>query len=231
MKVSLIKKSKIALRISGVISKVLSSVFALLYLFLMTSNKTDGDMSQTIIDVSGAIGYSCIIAMLFMLSLSMNFTKIGFFQILPLKKNDIIDVIVLENFFTLAIFAVIHGAAAAVFLQTGLLPYFLCAYLVMFALSMVLMPFYIKDRRMYNNIDRFGDDEKAAKRATVKGVVIGIGYMVVSVAIISLIAGRGVKICDPAADAVLLAVLAAAALILTGIMLVVCHRIKTFFGS
>ncbi|MDE5858947.1 MAG: hypothetical protein K2H23_00920 [Oscillospiraceae bacterium] len=233
MKVSLIKKSQLTLRLSGMLPRLFVSAFALIYLLLAVSEKTDGEMSTRIIGVSGAIAYSALMSMFYSLGITINFTKIGFFKTLPLTKNDIIDTMFLDSFFSIAITAVIHSIAIAFFFSNELLPYFLCSYLAAFAFSTVLMPFCMKNKRMYNGVASAADsdDEKAVKKATAKGVTVSIGFMVLSVAVSSFIVMRGVTAHDPAGDAVLLTVYAASALLLSGIMIAVCHRMNTFFGN
>lgn len=230
MKVSLLKKSQIALRLSEVMPKFIGGVFLLIYMFMLTVGETDGDMSRTIIHASAAIGYSCFASTTLVFVLSTSLMKTSFFKILPLKKNDIIDLIVTDNFFIVLIYAAVQIVFTAI-VNIKLLPYYLCSDAALFALSTLLVPFYLKDRRMYNNAAALGDDnEKTAKRAVFKGAAIGIGFLLLSVVVISFILVRGLKNCDPAADSLLLAAYAAVSILLARIMLAVCHRTKTYFG-
>ena len=232
MKISFIKKLRLALSSTSMRARFLAAVFMAVYFLLLlgsllsTGDRESDKLSDSMILISGSVGYSAFFCTIMLLLLSQGFVKIPFFKSMPLTKNDIIDAIILDILISILVVALCQVLCIGI-INISAVPYFICAYAAQFAFSMVLMPIYMKNKNLYTNV-AFAEDEKSRKSMIRRGALVGIGYLAVSGTAAVLIIIRGIKFCDPAADLPMLLGIFAASVMMSFILTAVCHRAEIF---
>lgn len=232
MKVSFVKKLRLALSKTRLRTRFLAAAFLVIYFFMLLgssvsagADKTE-QLSDSVISVSGTVGYSSFLCTIMILLVSHGFVSIPFFKSMPLKKNDIIDVMILDILISVLVVVLCQSLCIGI-LNIYAVPYFICAYASQFALSMILMPIYMKNKSMYTNT-AFSEDDGSRKRMMLRGAFLGLVYLAVSGTASVLIVTRGIKVCDPIADLPLLIGIFAASVLMSCILTAVCHRIENF---
>lgn len=232
MKVSFLKKLRLALSTTRFRVRFLGAAFLVIYFFMLLGSSFSAgadkaeQLSESVISVSGTVGYSAFLCMVMILLVGQGFVKIPLFKSMPLKKNDIADVIILDVLISVLVIVLCQLLCVG-FMNISALPYFICAYATQLAFSMVLMPIYMKNKSMYTNASLLEDD-KLRKRTMRRGAFLGIGYLAVSGTASALILIRGIKVCDPVSDLPLLLGIFAASVLMYCILTAVCHRIDGF---
>ena len=232
MKISFVKKLRLALSSTSMRARFLAAVFMAFYFLLLlgsmlsTRDSESDKLSDAMISISGSVGYSAFFCTIMLLLLSQGFVKIPFFKSMPLTKNDIIDAIILDILISLLVVVLCQVLCIGI-INISAVPYFICAYAAQFAFSMVLMPIYMKNKNLYTNV-AFAEDEKSRKSMIRRGALVGLGYLSVSGTAAVLIIFRGIKFCDPVADLPMLLGIFAASVLMSCILTAVCHRIEIF---
>lgn len=232
MKVSFVKKLRLALATTRLRVRFLGAAFLVIYFFMLLGrsfsaggSEAEG-LSGSVISVSGTVGYSAFLCTIMILLVGQGFVKLPFYRSMPLTKNDIIDAIILDILMSVLVIVLCQLLCVG-FMNISALPYFICAYAVQLAFSMVLMPIYMKNKSMYTNASLLEDD-KLRKRTMRRDAFLGIGYLAVSGTASTLILIRGIKVCDPVSDLPLLFGIFAASVLMYCILTAVCHRIDGF---
>lgn len=232
MKVSFVKKLRLAFAATSMRIRLLSAAFLAVYYFMLLGSSLSAagseaeGLSGAVISVSGTVGYSAFLCTIMILMVGQGFVKLPFYRSMPLTKNDIIDAIILDILMSVLVIVLCQTLCIGI-MNIYAVPYFICAYAAQFATSMILMPLYMKNKNMYTNAALLEDD-KLRKQTMKRGALLGIGYLAVSGTPAALIIIRGLKVCDPIADLPLLLGIFAASVLMSCILTAACHRIENF---
>lgn len=203
---------------------VFSAVVALGTAIGFNNSSAEGAASDIVLAVCVVTSLAWINAMGGILAPSMFMQRMKFFETMPVRMPEIRDTAFLNIIISHIIMDVPQCAVIAAILPETLL-YMVCAQCVQLMLITVLiMPIYFSDKYMYTSAAALED--KLRKSVVVKGAVIGIGFMILSMLNYGFIMYRGLR-AAAASDYTVLAAISAAALVIAAISAVFCRNIRT----
>lgn len=176
-----------------------------------------------VVSISVVVSLACFNGMGAILVPSMFLQHMKFFETLPIKMPEIRDTAFLNVLISHIIMTAPQCAVTAATIPAAL-PYMICTQCVQLMLVTVLiMPIYLTDKYMYTSAAALED--KRRKAVTIKGILLGIGFMILTGTDYSLILYRGLR-GAAASDGTVLTAISAAAIVIAAISAVLCRNIK-----
>lgn len=228
----ILKKARLALSVNGILYKMVTILFPLIYINLMFDSSGEDRLSKSIVNVSGIISYGCMISMFSIFCISFVFANIKFYKTLPMTKSDIIDVAALGLVFNAVLIAAGQLLGTLIFYDISIMPYFICSDCLMLGYSSLCLPWFMKDKyaganqRAMRNSD---DDEKTVKKNTARVIIISILYMVVQCAAIASIMFLGTNRASLSENVGMLLLISGIGLLLFGATCLFSRKIKNAF--